>query len=174
MSQAENQPLIGHTEGTYGDSFQEHLIDQYRLYVQSADNVSSRRLTSMRYLLAISSGLVALYGVQFAAFREAIWLLPIPIIGIVSAVAWLRIIKSHKDLNALKFNLIHELEEHLPAAPFKREWERAGHGTGAKYTPVTELESWFPCIFIVLHLLMLVLLALGVADVLSLPGESMS
>ena len=171
MNQVEDQPLIGHTEDTYGESFQEHLIDQYRLYVQSADNVSSRRLTSMRYLLAISSGLVALYGVQFAAFKEAFWLLPIPIIGIVSAFAWLRIIKSHKDLNALKFTLIHELEEHLPAAPFKREWERAEHGTGAKYTPVTELESWLPRIFIGLHFLMLVLLALGAADVLSLPGD---
>ena len=166
-----DEPLVQHTRDSYGPSFDDHLIEQYKLYVQSADNVSSRRVASMRYLLTISSALFALYGVQFAAFGGAIWLVPISIVGIASAFAWLQIIKSNKNLNGLKFNLIHELEAHLPAAPFKREWDKAEQGRGSTYKPVTDLESWFPWVFIVLHAVILVMLALNMAGVVSLPND---
>ena len=36
-----------------------------------------------------------------------------------SPVLWFLIIKSHADLNRVKFNVIHEFEQHLPAAMYK-------------------------------------------------------
>ena len=51
---------------SYGDSFTSDLLEQYKLYVQSAENVSARRVASSRYLLTLNAALVALYGVQSA------------------------------------------------------------------------------------------------------------
>ena len=39
-------------EKCYGDSFRSDLLEQYKLYVQSAENVSARRVASSRYLLS--------------------------------------------------------------------------------------------------------------------------
>ena len=58
---------------SYGDSFVSDLLEQYKLYVQSAENVSSRRVTSNRYLLTINAALVALYGLQSANFGQGYW-----------------------------------------------------------------------------------------------------
>ncbi len=169
MSEEADEPLVHHTQDSYGPAFDPHLIEQYKLYVQSADNVSARRVASIRNFFTISSALVALYGVQFAVFREAVWLFPVPIVGIASAVAWLRIIKSHKDLNKIKFALVHEFEALLPARPFKREWDRAEQGRGSTYKLVTDLESWFPWLFIAIHFLFLIMIVLNATGVLSLP-----
>ena len=56
--------LIHNTKETYGDTFGSDLLEQYKLYVQSAENVSARRVASNRYLLTLNAALVALYGVQ--------------------------------------------------------------------------------------------------------------
>ena len=153
--------LISHTKETYGASFEADLLEQYKLYVQSAENVSSRRIASIRYLLTISTALVALYGLQSAAFGQGLWLLPIPVIGIASALVWHQIIRSHKDLNKLKFDLIHEFEKFLPAAPFRQEWDNAKRGRGGAYRPVTDLERQLPWGFVGIHLLLIVMIALA-------------
>lgn len=171
MSGEADEPLVQHTRESYGRSFDDHLVEQYKLYVESADNVSSRRIASVRNLITIGSALFALYGVQFVAFRDITWLLPIPFVGIASAVAWLQIIKSHKDLNRIKFALVHEFEARLPARPFKREWDRAEQGRGGTYKLVTAIESWFPWVFIGLHLIFLTMIVLNATGVLSLPDD---
>ena len=44
MSQQANKYLIHYTKETYGDSFCTDLLEQYKMYVQSAENVSARRV----------------------------------------------------------------------------------------------------------------------------------
>lgn len=171
MSEKADEPLVQHTRESYGRSFDEHLVAQYKLYVESADNVSSRRVASIRNLITIGSALFALYGVQFVAFRDVLWLLPVPFVGIASSAAWLQIIKSHKDLNKIKFTLVHEFEALLPARPFKREWDQAEQGQGSTYKLITDLESWFPWVFIGLHVLFLIMIVLNATGVLSLPDD---
>ena len=62
------EPMIRQTQESYGESFKADLLEQYKLYVQSAENVSARRVASNRYLLTINAALVALYGLQSASF----------------------------------------------------------------------------------------------------------
>ena len=50
--------LIHNTKETYGDAFGSDLLEQYKLYVQSAENVSARRVASSRYLLTLNAALV--------------------------------------------------------------------------------------------------------------------
>ena len=161
MSEQEENPLLRRSKDTYGPSVDSVLLEQYKLYVQSAENVSSRRIASIRYMLTISTALVALYGIQSATFGQGWWLIPLPFIGIASAFAWLQIIKSHRSLNAIKFDLIHKFERHLPAAPFEEEWAMAERGQGQAYKPTTDLEQILPIGFILMHLLLLVMIVLA-------------
>ena len=151
MSRESDRGLLCRTEDTYGGSFHSALLEQYKLYVQSAENVSARRVASNRYLLTLNASLVALYGVQSAGFGQSYWALLIPAMGIPVSLLWYLIVKSHADLNHIKFEVIHEFEEHLPAPMYKHEWRLADEGQGKAYQAVTKIERRIPILFAGLH-----------------------
>jgi len=165
MNEQPDKVLIRQEKEVYGDSFVSDLLEQYKLYVQSAENVSSRRVTSNRYLLTINAALVALYGLQSANFGQGYWTLLIPIIGIPVSLLWYLIIKSHADLNRIKFDVIHEFEQHLPAAMYKYEWRLAEEGRGTPYQAVTKIERWIPVLFAGLHVVLTVMVILAIVGV---------
>ena len=134
--------------------------------MQSAENVSARRVASSHYLLALNTALIALYGLQSAGFGQNYWTLLVPIIGIPVSLLWRSIIKSHADLNRVKFDMIHEFEEHLPAEPYKFEWLLAEEGQGKAYRAVTTIERWIPILFAVLHAGLAIIIILEIAGVL--------
>lgn len=156
MSNQSNKCLVHRTKGTYGDSFGTDLLEQYKLYVQSAENVSARRVASSRYLLTLNIALVTLYGIQSEGFVQSYWALLVPILGIPVSLLWYQIIKSHSDLNTVKFEIIHQLEEHLPVALYAHEWQLAEAGRGTSYRAVTRIEKGIPIAFIVLHSILLI------------------
>ena len=151
MSGDSSNGLFQFTEETYGGSFKAELLEQYKLYVQSAENVSARRVQSSRYLLTLNAALVALYGFQSAGFGQSYWALVVPIVGMPVSLLWYLIIKSHADLNRVKFDVIHKFERHLPAAMYKYEWRLAEDGKGKSYRAVTAIEKWIPILFAILH-----------------------
>ena len=154
MSQQSNKCLVHYTKETYGASFGADLLEQYKMYVQSAENVSARRVASSRYLLTLNIALITLYGIQSEGFSQSYWTTLVPILGIPVSVLWYQIIKSHRDLNAVKFNIIHQLEEHLPVALYTYEWQLAGEGRGTSYSAVTHIEQGIPIAFVVLHIIL--------------------
>ena len=167
MSEQSFKRLVHFDSRDYKGSFTEDLLEQYKLYVQSAENVSSRRVASSRYLLTLNVALVALYGFQSANFAQTYLTLLVPVLGIPVSLLWHQIIKSHRDLNAVKFELIHELEQHLPTALFSYEWQIAGEGKGKSYNPVTHIERWIPIAFVALHLAATVLTALTIVGLMN-------
>ena len=134
--------------------------------MQSAENVSARRVASSRYLLTVNAALVALYGLQPVDFGENYWTLSVPLIGVLVSWLWCRVIKSHADLNRIKFVLIHEMERHLPAAMYRYEWQLAEEGQGKSYKTVTTIERWIPVLFSVLHAVLAIVIILECAGVL--------
>ena len=157
--------MIRQTQESYRESFKADLLEQYKMYVQSAENVSARRVASNRYLLTINAALVALYGLQSASFGQSYWTLLIPVIGIPVSLLWYLIIKSHADLNRIKFDVIHELEHRLPAAMYKHEWRLAEEGQGTAYRAVTKIERWIPILFAGLHVVLTVTVMLAIFGV---------
>ena len=157
--------LISHSQESYGESFKSDLLEQYKLYVQSAENVSARRVASNRYLLTLSAALVTLYGLQSANFGQGYWTLLLPVMGIPVSLLWYLIIQSHTDLNRIKFKVIHEFERQLPAAMYKHEWHLAEEGRGKAYRAVTTIERWMPTMFGVLHVILAVMILLAIAGV---------
>lgn len=166
MTDANETKLFSRSEETYGDSFTSDLLEQYKLYVESAENVSARRVASSRYLLTLNAALAALYGIQSAGFGQSCWTLLVPAVGIPVSLLWYLIIKSHADLNRVKFDVIHEFERHLPAAMYKYEWQLANRGQGRTYRAVTTIERWLPVLFTILHIGLAVVIALSLAGVM--------
>ena len=159
--------LVRRPRDEYGESFGPHIIEQYKLYVQSAENVSARRVQSSRYLLTLNAALVALYGLQSAGFSQGYWTLLVTVVGVAVSILWFLIIKSHSDLNKIKFDVIHEFENHLPAAMFKYEWELAEQGKGKTYQAVTAIERWIPILFVALHLVLGLLVLLSLSKIVA-------
>jgi hypothetical protein len=154
MADEPTHRLIRYTTETYGESFKAHLLEQYKLYVESAEKVSERRLSANNYLLTVNAFLVTLYGLLAGSPYKSSWTVLVPIAGVLVSLTWYRIITSYRDLNTVKFQVIHELEQEMPAALYAYEWHKAEEGRGKVYHPLTHLERWVPLIFVLLYLLL--------------------
>ena len=70
MSEQPVNRLVHFDSRDYGGSFTADLLEQYKLYVQSAENVSSRRIASSRYLLTLNVALVAFVWLSIGELRS--------------------------------------------------------------------------------------------------------
>lgn len=161
MSDQTPPQLIHQTKETYGDSFKADLFEQYKHYVESAEKISERRVSTNNYLLTVNAFLVTLYGLVAASRFNTFWTILVPIAGLLVSLTWYRIITSYRDLNTVKFKVIHELEQHMPAALYGYEWKKAEQGRGKSYHPLSHLERWVPIVFMALYVLLAVV---GVLD----------
>jgi|SRR6267154_4798830 len=145
------------TEQTYEskEKYQTHLFEQYKLYVEMADRISSRRQTANSYFLSINTALLGFVGyVATGVTTGYVWL--VPVAGITLSYLWYRLIRSYRDLNTAKFKVVHEIEKRLPLSPYDAEWEAMGRGNNPKlYKPFTHIETGVPWVFVVLHALVL-------------------
>lgn len=139
----------------YGDKYIEHLLEQYKIYVSSAEKISDRRQKANEFFLGLNTGLVALLG--FVATKtspqEIIGILGLSsVAGITMCYLWYRIVLSYKGLNSGKYNVVHMIEARLPLALYDTEWETLGRGKNKEiYWPFTHIELWVPWIFIVIY-----------------------
>jgi hypothetical protein len=136
---------------TYGTKVDEHLLEQYKLYVDSSQKLSDRRVSTNNYLLTINSTLLTLIGLLYSLLTNRKPLIMIPIAGFFLSLAWSLLIASFKRLNGAKFDVIHQLEDHLPANVFKEEWRQLKSGLQGKYRPMSDLERLIPWLFILLY-----------------------
>ena len=147
MDAQKHEPLIRQTEESYGESFKKDLLEQYKLYLQSAENVGARRVASSRYMLTLNGALVALYGIQSANFGQSYWTLLLPVVGISASALWYLIIKSHADLNSVKFKVIQELEQLLyqpPCTGMSGSWRSTGRARPIARSPASSSGShWY-------------------------------
>ena len=146
--------LQSQTADQYGEKYQDHLLEQYKLFVATSQQVSERRQNANNYLLTLNSSLVTLFVAFLSSFGHHRWNVLIPITGVVICFIWYSLVDSYKDLNTAKFAVIHELEDQLPVALFRHEWYVCGHNRKRKekevedkYIPLTHLERWIPLMF---------------------------
>jgi len=153
---SEKKPLLRVSPETYGPEYRTHLLEQYKLMVQTAERVSTTRTAANNYLLTVNAFLVTLYGLASTFGNDPVWFIVVPIAGILVCITWMVLIRSYRKLNTAKFRVIHELEEQLPAALFDREWDLADRGEGKAYRPFTHIEPYIPLVFGALYLVLVV------------------
>ena len=147
----------------YSPDFHEHLLEQYKLYVEMADNVSSRRSRANEFFLTLNTFLVSGLGLSVtlnvpsnAAPYDVFFPLLASMAGIAFSWAWLMITQSYRNLNKVKFGIINDIETKLPAMLYREEWERIKDLKAKKrHREITEVERYVPIFFMMLYLVYL-------------------
>lgn len=144
------------TEQAANEAKTDRLLEQYKIYVEMADRISSRRALTNTFFLTINTAVFALVGtfVKDGSPRGPLILIPVLAI-VVQCGAWFFLLRSYRQLNSAKYVVIGAMEEHLPASPYWRaEWKALGEGKDRRrYWPLSHLEQWVPISFAALYLI---------------------
>jgi len=156
--------LFGIPKNQYGGPYENHLLEQYKLAVGMADNISARRGAANQFFLTANSVLASLAGVAAAVGGSQTWTMSavvvLSVVGIAFSFVWILMLWTYRELNRAKWEVINRLESRLPAAPFTAEWNLIkGPERDAKFSPkyrgLAAIESWIPVVFVVLHVVLL-------------------
>lgn len=150
--------LFSKNETDYGNDYKEHLFEQYKLYVESIEKTSDRRQHANNYFITINTALISLIGLSFQIkiLGNLSFVKPIlALVGIIVCIVFWYLIRSYKQLNTGKFAVVHKIEEHLPLALYKYEWEVLGKGEdNKKYYPFSHIELIIPWVFGIVYALL--------------------
>lgn len=121
-------------------------LEQYKLAVEMADRVSSRRQTANAFFVTVIAALVAVStGLIDERWPSAVTLaVVIPLI----CALWYEMLGSYRMLNAAKFKVIHEIERMLPFQMFADEQEH--YKSFRRRRPLSRHEQYVPVIFAVI------------------------
>jgi hypothetical protein len=140
-----------------GEKYQAAILEQYKIYVEMADRISSRRSLTNTFFLTLNSAVFTLIGVFWQHQPSASkWFLLFPLaVALGQCSAWWWLVRSYRQLNAAKFQVVGALEQRLPASPcWRAEWTALGEGRDPKlYFPLTHLEQWVPILFGLVYLI---------------------
>jgi hypothetical protein len=135
------------------------IFDQYKLYVELADRISSRRATTNSFYLTANSFLFVALGILMTNDLEAV----VPIIltvGIFISISWWLLIIYYKNLNSSKYEVINAIEEKLPVKGLLTEWQiyKQKRKPFRKRGGLTFIEQWIPISLLFLYSISLILL----------------
>lgn len=131
-----------------------YLVEQYKLYVQTADNLTAARQQSNTFFLTINTALIGFVSasVEFSSIGMiSQWIMFALCAGIILCVAWYFLLQSYRNLNSAKFAVIQALEEKLAAQIYKYEWQIALSRPGRRYIRLTRVEQLIPILFVLLY-----------------------
>ncbi|MCH8842651.1 MAG: hypothetical protein IID61_06690 [SAR324 cluster bacterium] len=134
------------------DISRSQLLEQYKIFVQTSEALVSRRQTVNAFFLSLNTLLLGVIGFLLKEGVSNIYgglgVIVMGVTGISMAILWRRLIRSYNQLNRGKFDVIHILEQHLPAMMFKAEWIVLGEGADkTRYLPSTRTEMTIPWVF---------------------------
>lgn len=148
-----------------GEKYQAAVLEQYKLCVEMADRISARRALTNTFFLSLNSAVVAVLGATGANLGNvALFVLLAALVILVGqCAAWFMIVRSYRQLNSAKFQVIGAFEHKLPAFAYSRaEWTALGEGRDwRKYLPLTHVEQWVPLIFASAYLLGVIAIVLS-------------
>ena len=135
------------------------LLSLYLYYAEQTEKLIERRNATSRYFLTINTGFVAILGLalQHKPTGAAAWLVALALAGIAVCVIWAQLTRSYRVLTKARFEVITEMEQRLPAAPYSDEWQRIKQSPAHQgYTSISRLESMVPWVFAVIYAVLLV------------------
>jgi hypothetical protein len=153
-----SKKLLNKTLNDYGDNYQSHLFEQYKMYVESIEKISDRRQNANNFFLTLNTVLISVIGLSFQlqVFDDISWSrLVFSFLGILICIIFWFLLRSYKQLNSGKFVVIHEIEQHLPLSIYDYEWDILGRGEDtSKYYPFSHIELLIPWVFGIIYILL--------------------
>ena len=126
-------------------------LEQWKLCVEMANAISNRRDVMNNLMVTLNIAMVVAYTYSHVA-RSA----TISIVGCISCIVWVLLVRYYRTLNEVKFEIINEMEKELPMQPFTEEWEKVNSKKG--FIQSTKLENLFPIVFLIIHIISVVLI----------------
>lgn len=143
--------LTNFNETTYPDNKKtEHILEQYKMYVESAEKVSDRRSNLNTFYLSLITTIGGVVGyLKTNTIENSVYLLiGLSISAILICFYWVNLLENYRKLNSGKFKVIHEIENELPLNLYEYEWEKLGKGNDPKlYKKLSNVEKIIPTIF---------------------------
>lgn len=138
------------------------LLEQYKLYVESANLTSRLRSQANSFFLTLNTILISLLVALLEFSAQAgipAWILFAGIAGVLLDFSWLFSIRSYRALNSGRFAVIQELELKLPANVYAREWNiitDRNNKVKRRYIRQTYVEQIVPIAFGILYISLMV------------------
>ena len=151
------------------------LIEQYKLYVEMTDKVSERRIDATKLHISLLTALLAAVslalGQNLSTKNQNFILVMTGIMGVALCFVWFFNINTYRQLNSLKFKVIHEMEKELPFACYSREWEILDKNPKEyKYRRLWKIEQLVPLLLLIIYLVLLIYSLLNCFDRIDQPG----
>jgi len=139
--------------------YQNHILEQYKIYIEMADRISERRNLANVFFLTLNTLCLTAIGFMFekVSLIDPKWIILFPLFGVmILCLIWWWLLRSYRDLNSAKYKVVGHLERKLPASPYwSAEWEELGKGKDiSKYLPLTALEKFIPMVFGLTYLML--------------------
>lgn len=136
------------------------IIEQYKLYVSSAEKISQNRLAAGTFFLSFNTAIIGALAGFFDKIKDTEFVSAFYVAAIAMCLAWMLLLRSYRNLNSAKFKVIGAIEQRLPMSPFwSAEWTALGRGNDyQKYVPLSVIEQIAPVVFIFIYGYLLVLL----------------
>lgn len=147
-------------EKEYGPLYREHYFAQYRQFAESVGYNSELKLKINTYFVTINTALITAIGLSISRplFSPLIWHDLIPFAGILVSVIWWGVTYSYKQRSVAKLRILHCLEEKLPLALYKTEWQLMDENHA---TPIKKfffrIDLFIPWVFVISYLLFIIL-----------------
>ena len=144
------------------DMNQDILIEQYKAYLQTSEDVISRRQAVSNFYITVNSTLITILsaiiailngiGQEYSLLITTTCCYFVPILGVLLCLNWRRLVLSYGQLNAAKMKVISALEKKLPFNIYDVEWKVQTDKLGKrKYISFTNIEKLIPLIFIMVY-----------------------
>ncbi len=141
------------------------LIEQYKAYLTTSEEVLNRRQNTSNFYTTINTSMLtvvvticaALLGLTGGGSLLAVSIILFAVggIGILLNINWFNLLESYGRLNGAKMKVICEMEKSLPANIYDTEWKVMSEKfCGGEYVSFTSIEKRLPVCFIVLHSLL--------------------
>lgn len=152
--------------GAPKDLNQDALLEQYKLFLQTSEDLVSRRQNVNSFYISISSAIVAIMGFLFAMdlgrLSELIIGFAFCVVGIILSISWSKSLSCYGNLNSSKMKIISSIEKQLPLSLFDAEWAALSDKLNKKkYVSFTESEQTIPRLFGLLYCIVLVFIVIS-------------
>jgi hypothetical protein len=148
--------LLSVSSQKYGERYSDHFFEQYKLYQEAIEKISDRRQLANTYFIGLHTILFAILGYSISGGEKALqgwFVIGVALAGQMICDIFWYLIHAYKQLNTGKFEVLHEMEEHLPMAPYAYEWQILGKGEEKeKYYPFSHIELLVPQVMAGLYL----------------------
>ena len=142
------------------------LLEQYKLFLQTSEDLVNRRQNVNSFYLSLSSALVTVMGILFAMDFQKISELFIGIafciIGVILSISWAKLLSNYGNLNSSKMKIISKIEKRLPLSLFDTEWAiLANKLNKRRYKSFTESERLIPRLFMYVYFSVIIVIIIS-------------